>query len=49
MDASMQVCRAAVRTNYFPLWEIVDRRCHLMQTLCEGMAQYGFNANQATI
>jgi pyruvate/2-oxoacid:ferredoxin oxidoreductase beta subunit len=21
MDASIQVCRAAVRTNYFPLWE----------------------------
>ena len=24
MDSSIQVCRAAVRTNYFPLWESVD-------------------------
>jgi pyruvate ferredoxin oxidoreductase beta subunit/phenylglyoxylate dehydrogenase beta subunit len=24
MDASIQVCRAAVRTNYFPLWESED-------------------------
>ncbi|MFC1890975.1 thiamine pyrophosphate-dependent enzyme [Thermodesulfobacteriota bacterium] len=24
MDASIQICRAAVRTNYFPLWESVD-------------------------
>ena len=24
MDASIQVCRTAVRTNYFPLWEYED-------------------------
>jgi pyruvate/2-oxoacid:ferredoxin oxidoreductase beta subunit len=27
MDASIQVCRAAVRTNYFPLWES-DAGCY---------------------
>jgi pyruvate ferredoxin oxidoreductase beta subunit/phenylglyoxylate dehydrogenase beta subunit len=24
MDSSIEVCRAAVRTNYFPLWESED-------------------------
>jgi pyruvate/2-oxoacid:ferredoxin oxidoreductase beta subunit len=29
MDASIQVCRAAVRTNYFPLWECENGRYRL--------------------
>jgi pyruvate/2-oxoacid:ferredoxin oxidoreductase beta subunit len=28
-DVSIQVCRMAVRTNYFPLWEAEDGRFHL--------------------
>jgi pyruvate/2-oxoacid:ferredoxin oxidoreductase beta subunit len=28
-DASIEVCRMAVRTNYFPLWEAEDGRFHL--------------------
>lgn len=31
MDMSIQVCRAAVRTNYFPLWEAEDGRYRITQ------------------
>lgn len=31
MDDSIQVCRAAVRTNYFPLWESVDGQFQMTQ------------------
>jgi len=31
MDASIQVCRAAVRTNYFPLWEAEFERFRITQ------------------
>jgi pyruvate/2-oxoacid:ferredoxin oxidoreductase beta subunit len=31
MDSSIQVCRAAVKTNYFPLWEAENRKFRLTQ------------------
>ena len=31
MDMSIQVCRAAVRTNYFPLWESEDGKFTITQ------------------
>jgi pyruvate/2-oxoacid:ferredoxin oxidoreductase beta subunit len=29
VDSSIQVCRAAVRTNYFPLWEMEEGVCRI--------------------
>jgi pyruvate ferredoxin oxidoreductase beta subunit/phenylglyoxylate dehydrogenase beta subunit len=31
VDSSIQVCRDAVKTNYFPLWEMEDGVCHITQ------------------
>ena len=33
MDNSIQVCRAAVRTNYFPLWESVEGKFKMTRTV----------------
>ena len=33
MDSSIQVCRAAVRTNYFPLWESENGTYRITQTV----------------
>ena len=33
MDSSIQVCRAAVRTNYFPLWESVEGKFQMTRTV----------------
>ncbi len=35
MDASIQVCRAAVRTNYFPLWESENGNYRLTQKVAK--------------
>jgi len=35
MDGSIQVCRAAVRTNYFPLWEAEDGRFRFTQKVAK--------------
>ena len=35
MDASIQVCRAAVRTNYFPLWESEKGRYRITQKVAK--------------
>jgi pyruvate/2-oxoacid:ferredoxin oxidoreductase beta subunit len=35
MDASIQVCRAAVRTNYFPLWESEDGQYRITQKVAK--------------
>lgn len=35
MDASIQVCRAAVRTNYFPLWESEDGHYRITQKVAK--------------
>ncbi|MFZ7127664.1 MAG: thiamine pyrophosphate-dependent enzyme [Desulfobacterales bacterium] len=35
MDASIQVCRAAVRTNYFPLWESEGGRFRITQKVAK--------------
>jgi pyruvate/2-oxoacid:ferredoxin oxidoreductase beta subunit len=32
-DMSIEICRMAVRTNYFPLWEAEDGRFHLTQEI----------------
>jgi pyruvate/2-oxoacid:ferredoxin oxidoreductase beta subunit len=34
-DAAIQTCRLAVRTNYFPLWEMEDGKFRLTQTVSE--------------
>jgi len=34
-DLSIQVCRTAVRTNYFPLWEAENGRFHLTHNVAE--------------
>jgi pyruvate/2-oxoacid:ferredoxin oxidoreductase beta subunit len=34
-DASIQVCREAVRTNYFPLWEMDHGTCRITQKVRE--------------
>jgi pyruvate/2-oxoacid:ferredoxin oxidoreductase beta subunit len=34
-DAAIQTCRLAVRTNYFPLWEMEDGKFRLTQTVTE--------------
>jgi len=33
VDSSITVCRDAVKTNYFPLWEMEDGVCHMTQTV----------------
>ncbi|GAB6143287.1 thiamine pyrophosphate-dependent enzyme [Desulfocicer niacini] len=33
MDSSIQVCRAAVRSNYFPLWESVEGKFTMTHTV----------------
>lgn len=33
VDSSIQVCRNAVRTNYFPLWEMEDGVCRITQKI----------------
>jgi pyruvate/2-oxoacid:ferredoxin oxidoreductase beta subunit len=35
MDASIQVCRAAVRTNYFPLWESENGQYRITQKVAK--------------
>ena len=35
MDSSIEVCRDAVRTNYFPLWEMEDGLCRITQNVKE--------------
>jgi pyruvate/2-oxoacid:ferredoxin oxidoreductase beta subunit len=35
MDASIQVCRAAVRTNYFPLWEAENGTYRITQSVAK--------------
>ncbi len=35
MDASIQVCRAAVRTNYFPLWESENGKYRITQKVAK--------------
>ncbi|MGD9210568.1 MAG: thiamine pyrophosphate-dependent enzyme [Desulfobacteraceae bacterium] len=35
MDSSIQVCRAAVRSNYFPLWEAEDGRYQITQKVAK--------------
>lgn len=35
MDGSIQVCRAAVRTNYFPLWESEDGEYQITQKVAK--------------
>jgi pyruvate/2-oxoacid:ferredoxin oxidoreductase beta subunit len=34
-DSAIQVCRMAVRTNYFPLWEMEDGKFRITQTVGE--------------
>ena len=33
IDSSIQVCRTAVRTNYFPLWEVENGQYRMTQTV----------------
>ena len=33
VDSSITVCRNAVKTNYFPLWEMEDGVCHMTQAV----------------
>jgi pyruvate/2-oxoacid:ferredoxin oxidoreductase beta subunit len=34
-DLAIQTCRLAVRTNYFPLWEMEDGKFRMTQTVNE--------------
>ena len=35
MDSSIAVCRQAVRTNYFPLWECEDGKYRITQKVAK--------------